>query len=141
VNIRETIATLGDDGFFKTWMPRGQRMALREDLKGEEKSFFIKLLTDLRQRIELMPKTYETDGMGSDAIVQLHYFGGLVDAWIIEKDVGNGPDDTRQIQAFGKITLIGDEEDGELGYISIEELIENGIELDLYWMPIMLKEI
>jgi hypothetical protein len=141
MNIRETIAALGDDGLFKTWMPFGQRMALRETLKGEEKNFFVKMLTDLRQRIETMPNTYETDGMGGDAIVQLHYFGGSVDAWITEKDVGNGPDDTRQIQAFGKITLTGNEEDGELGYISIEELIENGIELDLYWMPIMLKEI
>jgi hypothetical protein len=139
MNIKETIAALGDDGFFNTWMPRGQRMALREALKGEEKNFFVKILTDLRQRIETMPKTYETDGMGGDAIAQLHYFGGSVDAWITEKDVGNGPDDTRQIQAFGKIMFIGNRE--ELGYISIEELIENGIELDLYWMPIMLKEI
>jgi hypothetical protein len=29
----------------------------------------------------------------------------------------------------------------ELGYISIEELVANGIELDLYWTPKTLAEV
>jgi hypothetical protein len=29
----------------------------------------------------------------------------------------------------------------ELGYISIEELIKNSVEIDLHWKPITLKEL
>ena len=78
-------------------------------------------------------------------MVHLHYFGGSVDAWIVERDMGDskyqdeiGP----QYQAFGPITLYGESiRDSEWGYISIQELIENGIELDLYWTPKAVKEV
>ena len=43
-----------------------------------------------------------------------------------------------QIQAFGLANLgYG----AELGYICIKELIEHGIELDLYWTPKTLGEV
>ena len=128
-------------GFFTNWMPLPQRMALLEAVKGEEGSYFVEMLTKLRERIETMPKSYETDGQGEEAVVYLHYFWGAVDAWVTEKDMGDGSADLRQLQALGKISLTGSKDDAEFGYISIDDLIGNGVELDLYWTPKKLKEL
>jgi len=128
-------------GFFINWMPLPQRMALLEAVKGEEGSYFMEMLIKLRERIETMPKSYETDGQGEEAVVYLHYFWGAVDAWVTEKDMGDGSADLRQLQAFGKISLTGSKDDAEFGYISIDDLIGNGVELDLYWTPKKLKEL
>ena len=78
-----------------------------------------------------MPKTYEQDGNGGDAIVSLHYFKGGMEWYILERDKSD-----EQEQAFGLADL-GD--GGELGYISIQELIENGAEIDLYFTPHPIK--
>jgi hypothetical protein len=84
-----------------------------------------------------MPVTYATDGQGDDATVHLHYFTGGCDWYITEKDAGT-PDEPGQRQAFGLANLgYG----GELGYISIAELIANGAELDLYWRAVPLRTV
>lgn len=74
--------------------------------------------------------------MGDQAVVYLHYFYGRCDWFITEKDVeGDGT-----VQAFGMANLgYG----GELGYISIEEIVQSDspIELDLHWQPKTLSEI
>lgn len=114
------------------FMPRNQRLALKGYLLGEEGEGFAEIINGLVERIEAMPHTYQTDGQGDDAVVHLHYFGGSVDAWVTEKDMGDGTDDPRQLQAYGMVSL-GHEP--ELGYINIQELIDSGIELDLYWTP------
>lgn len=123
------------------FMPRGERLALKSALLGEEGEHMAKVVLDIAERIKGMPKTYETDKQGGDAIAYLHYFGGSVDAWVTEKDAGSPDDDPdargMQVQAFGKVDLgYG----AELGYICIQELIDNGIELDLYFQPSPLKE-
>lgn len=142
MTIIEAVKTLSsNDGFFRHWISHSQRVALLQSLRGEEREFFAQRLTDLKARIEAMPKSYETDRQGHSAIVYLHYFRGSVDAWIIERDRGDDTDDLRQHQAFGKVCLTGDKQDAELGYVSIEELIENGVELDLYWQPVTLREL
>lgn len=88
--------------------------------------------------------TYNTEDIETaDKVLHLHYFGGGVDAWIVERDVGDDPagDGTGpQLQAFGKITVMGGWRDAEWGYISIAELIENGVELDFYWEAKTVKE-
>ncbi|MHB1531426.1 hypothetical protein [Acidithiobacillus sp.] len=48
-----------------------------------------------------MPKNYDTDGQGGDAVAFLHYFTGSWDWYITEKDVDS--DDKGQIQAFGLV--------------------------------------
>ena len=142
MNIITTKQSLLDNGFFSFFIPKFQRKVLMSTLDGEEGGHFIQLLTDLRTRIETMPKTYETDGQGDDAVVHLHYFMGSIDAWITEKDAGvEGDPDLTQSQAFGKIRLSRDPQGAELGYISIQELIDNRVELDLYWTPKKLSEI
>ena len=116
------------------YIPRQQKIVLSQLLRGEERYGFAKMLNDLAERIDKMPKTYEQDGKGENAIVYLHYFaGGAQNWWITEKDMEDGV-----TQAFGKADLFGD--GGELGYISITELTENRTEIDLYWTPKPLKD-
>lgn len=141
MNKSEAIDACKNNGFFRHWMPVGQRIALVTALKGEESAGFVRMLSDLKTRIETMPKTGETDDQGDEAIVYLHYFKGSVDAWITEKDIQLPGENGNQIQAFGKICLTGSREDSEWGYISVEELIQNGVELDLYWTPKPLKSV
>ncbi|MEQ1916574.1 MAG: DUF2958 domain-containing protein, partial [Gallionella sp.] len=83
--------------------------------------------------IETMPKTYQTDRQ-DDPVVYLHYFKGGCDWYITELDF-----EAEQLQAFGKADLgMGFP---ELGYISIVELLECGVELDLHWPVRKLSEI
>lgn len=129
------------DGLLVDFMPHAQRAVLMTSLSGEEGESIAEIVLRVADTINTMPKTYETDWQGENAIVHLHYFGGSIDAWLTEKDAGDGTTDVRQHQAFGMQCLTGDKQDAELGYVSIEELIRNNIELDLYWTPKPLKEI
>lgn len=133
--VRELQTTL------KSFMPPSQRHVLIQALDGEEAEGIAETVLRVCNVINTMPETYETDGEGEEAWAHLHYFLGGIDAWVTEKDKGNGSDDQRQEQAFGKVCLTGNKEDADLGYISIAELIENGVELDLYWNSKKLKEI
>lgn len=135
MNKQEALAELRS-GILVNFISPGQRAVMATVVKGEEGQFVIEKIAELKKIIETMPKPYGTDGFGTDSIAHLHYFGGSVDAWITERDA---TDD--QIQAFGRICLTGRSEDRELGYICIHELIDNGIELDLYWTPKALKDI
>lgn len=104
-----------------------QLQAIGQVCYSEEKLFMFEKLAEMAGIVTTMPKTYETDGLGNQAIVSLHYFIGNCDWWITEKDLGD-----EQLQAFGRANLgYG----SELGYISITEIIAAGAELDLYWTP------
>lgn len=106
----------------------------------EEHEFFSEKLLELAKTVTEMPKTYEQEGKGDLAVVYLHYFGPSCDFWITEKDMGADDGDTQQHQAFGFSEIQHD--GGELGYISIAELIATrGIELDFYWTPTTLADI
>jgi len=88
----------------------------------------------------VMPETYGQDGKGSAAVVFLHYFTGGCDFYLTEKDRGD-PDDAPedfQSQAFGLANL---GQGGELGYISLPEILSCGAELDFHWEPKTLEEI
>ena len=120
---------------------KNQLSVIKSACKGEESEYFMKMVRSLITQIETMPKTYETDGQGDNVIATLHYFNGGSDWYIIEKDAGSSDDEIQGIQqqAFGFVCLNGDTDNAELGYISIQELIENGVELDLYYKPETLK--
>ena len=112
---------------------KAQRQVMGELCYGEEKQFFYDKLVELANTIETMPVTYATDGQGNQAIVHLHYFTAGADWYITERDV-----ETEQLQVFGLANLgYG----GELGYISLVEILQCGAELDLYWQPRKLSEI
>ena len=124
------------------WIGRSQRTCVNSALRGEEREFFVDRLDRLARTIEQMPMTGQTDGQGDDAIAHLHYFAGGTASWYItERDIGS-PDDATddfQSQAFGLADLFGD--GGELGYISIPELLAAGAEIDLHFEPKSLREI
>ena len=128
-------------GYLKMFMSSDQRHAMLDMIKGEEGEYFVEVVNSLTKRIQEMPVTYATDGQGGDAIVYLHYFRGSINAWVTERDVGvkfeDGTRDDTQTQAFGRVDM---GHGSELGYIAINQLIEYGIELDLYWTPKKLRE-
>jgi len=101
-----------------------------EGMRGEEGQFFRDKMVEMAKTIESMPKTYDTDGQGDSAVAVLHYFRGGSDWYITEKDK-----EPVQEQAFGYTILNGDTQNAETGYISIVELIHNGVEIDLHWNP------
>lgn len=111
-----------------------QLSAIADLMRTPEKQFFFDNVVEMETIVKGMPVTYEQDGKGDDAVAYLHYFKGAMDFYITELDV-MGPPHT---QAYG-YTNIG--YGGELGYISIHELIINGVELDLHWDQRTLKEI
>lgn len=118
----------------KQFIGKSQLSAVGMGIRGEEKQFFIDKMLEIANTIKTMPKTYGQDGMGDKAVAYLHYFKGSADWYITEKDM-----EDEQLQAFGLADLFGD--GGELGYISIEELIGSGVELDFYWKPKTIGEI
>lgn len=113
-----------------------QLRVMGDACRGPERQFFIQKFIDLAELVEAMPKTYEQDGKGADALVTLHYFSGGSDWYIIEKDAEGGV-----LQAYGYAVLNGMEDCAELGYISIRELVRCGVELDLHFTPRTLGQV
>lgn len=104
---------------------------------GEEREFFRDKLCTLAALVAGMPKTYEQDGKGEQAIASLHYFTSGADWYITEKD-SETSDKPGQHQAFGLADLgYG----AELGYISLVEILAAGAEIDLHWTPKTVGEI
>lgn len=101
--------------------------------RGEEGDWFKGKYLELAKLFRTMPKVYEQDSLGERAIVHLHYFKGSGDWYITERDTSRP-----QHQAYGMADL-GD--GGEVGYISILELIRSNVEIDLHWKPITLGEV
>ena len=122
---------------FRQFVGPSQRQALYAAMQGEEGVFFRDKVKHLIAQLQTMPTTYQQDGLGEQAIVYLHYFTGGADWYITEQDMDT--DGEGQHQAFGLADLYGD--GGELGYISLVELLETGAELDLYWTPKTLQAI
>ena len=107
-----------------------QRSAVIAGMHGEERQYFYDKMAELAGLIAGMPKTYESESV-ADPIVWLHYFTAGSDFYITEKDVDT--DGAGQVQAFGLADLYND--GGELGYISISEIIQHGVELDFHFTP------
>ncbi|MBL4703202.1 MAG: hypothetical protein JKY54_01690 [Flavobacteriales bacterium] len=77
------------------------------------------------------PKVYEQEEIESDKKkFYIHYFNPNSDFYISEKDFEN-----EQLQAYGFACLNGDKQNAEFGYISINEIIKLGFEIDLHFQP------
>lgn len=119
----------------KYFVPYPQLDVIRMLTRGEEGRFFSQKIRELYETINTMPKIYETQNQGDDAIVHLHYFGRGHDIFITERDTS-----LEQKQAFG-YTYIRLHASGDPGYVAINEFIELfGIELDLHWTKVTLKQ-
>ncbi len=119
----------------KPFMNKMQYKIITTDMDKEDYEFN-DIIDRLYETITNMPKTYEQDGKGDDAVAHLHYFNSGSDWYITEKDMGN-----EQVQAFGYARLNGDTQNAEMGYISIEELVKRGVELDFHYTPETLGKI
>lgn len=129
------------DGSLKNYIGSSQRSVLSSNLRGEEGRYFADMLIGLQAKIDAMPVLYCQEDLDDAAVVHLHYFlGGIIDAWVTEKhDDETDPHDPQDYdRAFGYRKVNGE---AELGYMSIKEMIECGVELDLYWEPKTLKEV
>ena len=115
-----TLATL------RRFIGSTQMAVIQHAMRGEEGAFFVGKMIEYAERIASMPKTYETDGTGDQAIAHLHYFTGGCDWYITEKDC-----EDVQHQAFGLACI----HESELGYISIVDLLRCRAELDLHFTP------
>ncbi len=127
----------------KQYVGREQLSVMRQLCHREEGEHFVNTIQRLKNTIAAMPVTGETEGQGDEAMVALHYFSGASDWWIIERDIGCEYDEIpgEQLQAYGFVCLNGWTDCAELGYISIQELIDNHVEIDLYWQPKTLAEV
>ncbi len=116
------------------FVPSAQLGVIGDMCRGEEGDFFRAKMIEYAERVQGMPKTYEQDGKGDDAVAFLHYFSGGCDWYITEKDM-----EAEQQQAFGLADLgYG----SELGYISLVELCAiASVELDLHWTPKTLAKV
>ena len=103
-------------------------------LNSEEQDFFIEAVDRIYSIMQVMPKILEQDGKGDNAIAYLHYFTANTDFYITEKDI-----EDEITQAFGLVSFVSDYP--EIGYISIEEVIKAGAEIDLHFEPKTLGEI
>ena len=129
----EKIKSLDKDvDILRHFIGLSQRMVVADYLKGEESEYFIDKMNEIVATIKAMPKVYEQDGKGDEAIAYLHYFNGSWDWYITEKDC-----EPEQLQAFGLVKGF----ELELGYINIEEIIKERTELDFHWQPKTLAEI
>jgi hypothetical protein len=117
----------------KLYVSTQQLQAMKAGARGEEKAYFQGKIVEMGTRIATMPKTYEQDGKGDKATVSLHYFQGSSDWYILEKDISASEDGN--FQAFGFAVLNGDRQNAELGYINIDELTRQNVELDLHFEP------
>ncbi len=116
-----------------------QFSVMNECCRGAEGKYFADKFVELAHIVSVMPKTFETEGQGMEAVAHLHYFFAGSDWYITECDRGDGADDRRQAQAFG-LAMINSFEP-EVGYINIEEILCVGAELDLDWKPKTLSSI
>ncbi len=113
-----------------------QLRCMMDGCRGEEGEYFKGKLREMADTVATMPEIYGQDGLGDQAVVHLHYFVGSCDFHVTERD--SDPDGEGQVQAFGLADLgYG----GELGYISIKEILSCGAELDLHWAPKTLEEV
>lgn len=143
--IHQAKELLNGVSWFANFVGYSQRLALLEALRSEEGAGIADMVLRVAEQIKATPKTYDTEGQAEhERKVCLHYFRGGVDAYILERDVGDCADGEAtgpQHQAFGKITIMGGGwKEAEWGYISISDLIQNEVELDFYFEAKTVKE-
>ncbi len=114
----------------KHFMPTHQQRAVKGF--GEERE---SILEEVEKMLSAIPKARsQSETPLMEQRVYAHYFYGQSDWYILEYD-------QREDLFFGYTILNGDVEMSEAGYISRQEIIENGrVELDFYWKPVLLGQ-
>lgn len=119
-----------------TYLPRRQRIAIKQLMSGEEGHFFYERMQDLQTSIQALPKKLSPSLQTlDDAICHIHYFFGSADWYLIERADSDGI-------AYCYANL-GDDDSAEYGSVSLAELCESNfdIEIDLHWRSCTMREI
>ena len=114
----------------KNFLSGAQITAMGNGCRTDEKQYFIDKFISLAEVIKSMPTILEQDDASHDAVAYLHYFVAGSDWYITEVGMYGGV-----FQSFGLAILNGNLADAKLGYISIQELLNAGTELDLCFIP------
>lgn len=118
--------------FLQGFMSQAQLATIATGMRREERQHFFNKVVEMERLVRTMPRNYEQDGAGEEAIAHLHYFLNGFDWYITERDM-----EREQLKAFG-LACMAEE---EMGYINILGFIRNGAELDLYFGPRSLRKI
>jgi hypothetical protein len=133
-SIRKSLAA---NGVIRPFFSASQLFVIEQACKGAQANLFIQKVVDIEKLIVSMPVITGQDGLDDDEImVYLHYSDGCNDWFIAEKDMDGGA-----TWAFGYTTLDNMKNCSGLGFISISDLVERGVEFDLYFKPCKLGEI
>lgn len=111
-----------------SFLPKRQAVVIFNLMFGDEGEHYANKMAEIATLLPTISPPYG-QREAADPTVYLHYFAGRCDWWITERDNL----DEAQWQAYG-FADIG--YGPELGYISIEELIQHpAVELDLFFTP------
>jgi hypothetical protein len=92
------------------------------------------------KQLNALPKFYSTENIKAEnKIIKMHFFMGGSDWYIAEYDP-----ESRQF--FGYAVINGDDQMGEWGYVSYDELLQikmgfQEVDRDLHWTPKKFKDI
>ena len=118
------------------FMARNQAQSLLEMLDDQEAPRYAAKIVELSETIKAMPLTHDQAGAGYEAVAHLHYFSGATHCYVFEKDFMGG------VQNATALTVVrGDLERAEIGFVSIAEMVERGLGLDLDFTPCTLGAI
>lgn len=120
----------------KDYVPVQQYSVLQGLIKrSSEWAFYAERVQAIQQIIDHLPPVYATQNKSdAEKIVGLHYFGGAVDSYLIEKDVEWEEGDYDRSYGYQDIGY-----GGEQGYISVKEICKNNLmQLDLHFEPMTL---
>lgn len=114
-----------------------QRLDILNVILSQSSPSIERTITQLQHRIATMHTTSQQEGLGSDAVVHLHYTLKNNHWLIIERDeLGHG-----NLQTFGLTLFSRDTLGAEVGYINIEEITNVGARLCLEHTPTKLGSI
>lgn len=123
----------------KDYVPVQQYSVLQGLIKrSSEWAFYAERVQAIQQIIDQLPPVYATQN-NSDAekIVGLHYFGGAVDSYLIEKDIEWEEGDYDRSYGYQDVGY-----GGEQGYISVKEICKSSLmQLDLHFEPMSLESL
>lgn len=128
-NMNNTLDKQPDMQFLAKFIPSQELAVLKDNLKGDERAFFIEMLNELEDRIRKMPS--DRSDLTMESPVLLHYFFAGCDWWLAALD-------QEEMIGFGYAMLNGNWDFAEMGDVWLPEIFDLRIgpfrpELDLYW--------
>ena len=133
VKFKSVQALLKEYPMLKYFIGTTQLKCIVDALRGEERQWFESRMIYFNTLFTSMSHLYQQDGLGKNAVAHLHYFIGGRDHYIIERDMTPAQNQAYALTSINGVT--------EMGYVSIQELITHGVELDFHFHPIRIGDL